>query len=89
MVLQALRPRYWFAGHLHAPFAAVVPHAQGGGAAAPSARDAQATTRFLAVDKPLPRRQYVSVHSCSFRCMGVVHQRVAHGCVIGSFCGCL
>ena len=30
MWLQAMKPRYWFAGHLHVHFAAAVPHSAPG-----------------------------------------------------------
>ena len=62
-LLAALQPRYWFAGHLHAAFAAAVPHAAGGGVLAPGDGTAARVTRFLATDKPLPRRQYVQVRA--------------------------
>eukprot|EP00760_Papus_ankaliazontas_P004524 PhM_4_TR11936/c0_g1_i1/m.75886/K18328/DBR1; lariat debranching enzyme len=44
------QPRYWFAGHLHAKFAAIVPHA-----------DTGVETRFLALDKPIPRRHFLQI----------------------------
>jgi lariat debranching enzyme len=65
--LQALRPRYWFAGHLHVHFAAAIPHAGPNVPAAaatalpPLAPDAESVTRFVAIDKPLPRRRFVQV----------------------------
>jgi lariat debranching enzyme len=48
-LLRALAPRFWFSGHLHCKFAALVPHA-----AAPP-------TRFLALDKPGARRAFLQV----------------------------
>lgn len=48
-LLSSLRPRYWFSAHVHVKFAAVVPHADG------------TTTRFLALDKALPRRDFVQI----------------------------
>ncbi|TPP61394.1 Lariat debranching enzyme [Fasciola gigantica] len=47
-----LRPRYWFSAHLHCKFAAIVQHSD------TSAQDHQ-TTRFLALDKCLPKRDYL------------------------------
>ncbi|KAJ1368016.1 hypothetical protein KIN20_029064 [Parelaphostrongylus tenuis] len=48
-----IRPRYWLSAHLHVAFAALVPHTgkDGSRSAAP--------TRFLALDKPIPRRHFV------------------------------
>ncbi|PAV78313.1 hypothetical protein WR25_19803 [Diploscapter pachys] len=47
-VLQDIRPRYWFAAHLHCAFAAMVDH--------PSAAE---PTRFLSLDKPIVRRHFL------------------------------
>lgn len=46
-LLHTLKPRLWFSGHLHCFFPAVVPHQH------------PRVTRFFAVDKPLPGRQFV------------------------------
>lgn len=43
------QPRYWFAAHMHCRFPALVRH--------PSGRE----TRFLALDKVLPRRDFLQV----------------------------
>uniref|UniRef100_A0A914V4A2 Ig-like domain-containing protein n=1 Tax=Plectus sambesii TaxID=2011161 RepID=A0A914V4A2_9BILA len=48
-LLQELRPRYWFAAHMHVKFPAIVPHAGG------------LETRYLALDKPIPRRQFLQI----------------------------
>ncbi|XP_058125618.1 lariat debranching enzyme [Anopheles ziemanni] len=48
-LLQKLRPPYWFAAHLHCKFAALVPH-----------RDEE-PTKFLALDKCLPKRRFLQV----------------------------
>ena len=48
-LLACLKPRFWFAGHLHTKFAALVPHADG------------SSTRFLALDKPVPGRAFLQV----------------------------
>ena len=61
-LLQLLQPRFWFSAHMHVKFAAVVTHgttAPGDDASAPAA--APRTTRFLALDKCLPRRDYLQV----------------------------
>lgn len=48
-LLHELKPKYWFAAHLHCRFAASVQHNE------------KQTTEFLALDKCLPRRQYLEV----------------------------
>ncbi|CAM9856153.1 unnamed protein product [Chrysoparadoxa australica] len=48
-LLRALKPRYWFSGHLHVKFAGIVPH------------DCGHPTRFLALDKCLPRREFLQL----------------------------
>tara|TARA_B110001452_G_C15236869_1_gene428255 strand:+ start:1468 stop:2790 length:1323 start_codon:yes stop_codon:yes gene_type:complete len=48
-LLHTLRPNYWFAAHLHVKFAAAVRH------------DAQHATRFLALDKCLPGRDFLQL----------------------------
>ncbi len=47
-LLQYLRPSYWFAAHLHCKFAAAYRHDDG-------------ITKFLALDKCLPRGGYLQV----------------------------
>lgn len=91
VLLAALRPRYWFAGHLHVKFTALVPHppavgdkggvyggAGGGGGGSgdgdggagatpaagtgtPAAPPSPLTTRFLALDKVLPNRDFLQL----------------------------
>ncbi|GAQ88917.1 hypothetical protein KFL_004690090 [Klebsormidium nitens] len=48
-LLHALQPTYWFAAHLHCKFAALVPHKNG------------QSTRFLALDKPLPNHRFLQI----------------------------
>jgi len=49
-ILDTLKPTFWFSAHLHVKFAALVPH-----------QDTNKTTKFLALDKCLPRRQFLQV----------------------------
>ena len=65
-LLQALKPRYWFSGHLHVAYPAMVPHG-GSGALPPGSKGAREATRFLATDKPIPRRKYVQVRTRGFK----------------------
>ncbi|CAM9546103.1 unnamed protein product, partial [Choristocarpus tenellus] len=63
-LLHKLQPDYWFSAHLHVKFPAVVPHAspregQGrpGGVSIPGPMGgSQGLTRFLSLDKCLPKR---------------------------------
>ncbi|CBZ51768.1 hypothetical protein NCLIV_015600 [Neospora caninum Liverpool] len=50
-LLKKLKPAFWFAAHLHARFAAVYVHPGPEGKA----------TRFLALDKVLPRRDFLQI----------------------------
>nr|SVE72953.1 EOG090X06RW [Ceriodaphnia reticulata] len=49
ILLHELKPKYWFSAHLHCRFAATVQHNE------------QQLTEFLALDKCLPRRQYLEL----------------------------
>ena len=48
-LLKKLKPRYWFAGHMHAKYAALYQHEDG------------SVTRFLALDKCVPRRSFLQL----------------------------
>ncbi|KAK6022818.1 hypothetical protein OSTOST_11472, partial [Ostertagia ostertagi] len=52
-LLYDIRPRYWLSAHLHVAFAALVPHKAKDGS------ECAAPTRFLALDKPIPRRHFI------------------------------
>lgn len=48
-LLHFLKPNFWFAAHLHCKFAASIPHEDG------------LTTKFLALDKCLPKRRFLQI----------------------------
>uniref|UniRef100_A0A0N4ZNP2 DBR1 domain-containing protein n=1 Tax=Parastrongyloides trichosuri TaxID=131310 RepID=A0A0N4ZNP2_PARTI len=52
-LMKKLKPSYWFSAHMHCKFAALVPH------------DNDTVTRFLALDKPIPGRQFLQFVSIS------------------------
>lgn len=49
-VLRTLKPDYWFAAHLHCQYAALVKH-----------EDTETETKFLALDKCLPKRKHLQI----------------------------
>jgi len=49
-IMDTLKPKYWFSAHLHCKFAALV-----------SYEGSESKTKFLALDKCLPRRQFLQV----------------------------
>lgn len=49
-LLQKHYPSYWFAAHLHCKFAALIPE-----------EDGSRSTKFLALDKCLPRRKFLQI----------------------------
>jgi hypothetical protein len=54
-LLHTLRPTYWFCGHMHVKFAAVVQHS------AASSNAPAHSTHFLALDKVGPRKQFLQL----------------------------
>jgi len=48
-LLQHLKPKWWFSGHMHARFEATVQH------------DDARSTKFLALDKPIPGRNFIEI----------------------------
>ena len=58
-LLQHLKPAHWFSAHLHTKFAALYEHPPIE-SADPSAQQPQ-VTKFLALDKCLPRRSFLQV----------------------------
>ncbi len=62
-LLQHLKPAHWFSAHLHTKFAALYEHPPIE-SADPSVQQPQ-VTKFLALDKCLPRRSFLQV-GCLF-----------------------
>jgi len=51
-LLTLLKPTYWFAAHMHTKFPALIPH---------KCQDGRKFTKFLALDKCLPKREFLQV----------------------------
>ncbi|KAI9491745.1 lariat debranching enzyme, C-terminal domain-containing protein [Zychaea mexicana] len=61
-LLLKLKPDYWFAAHLHVHYPAVVDHAKSEKELKPGDGNAsEGVTKFLSLDKCLPRRQFLQV----------------------------
>ncbi|XP_067636953.1 lariat debranching enzyme [Eurosta solidaginis] len=77
-LLKLLKPKYWFAAHLHCKFAAIVPHdeandssgeggveddasSNGGNNDTRDKQKGEAVTKFLALDKCLPKRRFLQL----------------------------
>ena len=60
-LLSTMQPRYWFAGHLHVKFSAIVAHGQATGPTPTDSKVDTSTTRFLALDKCLPGHDFFQV----------------------------
>ena len=56
-LLTSLKPKFWFAAHMHVKFPAVVPHIK------VNTSDTRKCTRFLALDKVLPGRDFIQAIS--------------------------
>ncbi|MQL68083.1 hypothetical protein Taro_000369 [Colocasia esculenta] len=50
LLLDKLKPPYWFSAHLHCKFPAIIQHGENG-----------PVTKFLALDKCLPKRQFLQI----------------------------
>lgn len=48
-LMRNMKPNYWFSAHLHCKYAALVPH------------DDQKVTKFLALDKCLPKKRFLQI----------------------------
>uniref|UniRef100_A0AC35TIN7 DBR1 domain-containing protein n=1 Tax=Rhabditophanes sp. KR3021 TaxID=114890 RepID=A0AC35TIN7_9BILA len=49
-ILNQIKPKYWYSAHLHVKYAALVVHEE------------KVETRFLSLDKPIPKRQFLHLH---------------------------
>lgn len=49
-LLNHIKPTYWFSAHLHCKFSALIPH-----------ENTEKSTKFLALDKCLPRRKFLQI----------------------------
>ncbi|MCL4141036.1 UNVERIFIED_CONTAM: hypothetical protein GTU68_015538, partial [Idotea baltica] len=53
-ILNKLKPNYWFSGHLHVKFSALMKHED-------TTEGKRSSTKFLALDKCLPRREFLQI----------------------------
>jgi lariat debranching enzyme len=61
-LLTVLQPKYWFAAHLHVKFPAIVTHT----VTEEDVEKQTGITKFLALDKCLPRRHFLQVRRIKF-----------------------
>jgi lariat debranching enzyme len=59
-LLDKLKPPFWFSAHLHCRFPAIIQHGEGG-----------PTAKFLALDKCLPRHNFLQVLLFHFRLIAI------------------
>jgi lariat debranching enzyme len=59
-LLDKLKPPFWFSAHLHCRFPAIIQHGEGG-----------PTTKFLALDKCLPGRNFLQVRLFHFKLIAI------------------
>jgi hypothetical protein len=59
-LLDKLKPPFWFSAHLHCRFPAIIQHGEGG-----------PTTKFLALDKCLPGRNFLQVRLFHFMLIAI------------------
>ena len=67
-MLETVRPPYWFSAHLHVKFAALVEHGSPG-----------SITKFLALDKCLPKRRFLQVLDVGEKGGDSITLRKSHG----------
>ena len=74
-LLSLLQPRYWFAAHIHVKYPAVVNHGGAAPVPCPPSRlqvvkndkeEGEKRTKFLALDKVLPFRDFIQVCVCLY-----------------------
>eukprot|EP01033_Poteriospumella_lacustris_P017222 gene17222-12314_t len=58
-ILDHLQPSFWFSGHLHVKFPAVIPHPPSLDVEGTATASSPRVTRFLALDKVIPGRGYL------------------------------
>ena len=85
-----LRPSYWFSAHYHVKFPALIHHSKSMSEHTVTAREGESEkvgqqqeghTKFLALDKCLPRREYLQVwrEVVLFSCHYISHQSIDKG----------
>jgi lariat debranching enzyme len=64
-LLRKLKPKFWFSGHMHIKYAAQYEHPDG------------SITRFLALDKCIPRRPFLQFISVNEECEPIPHPEIS------------